>query len=719
MHKSLFDGGLLGNARTPFIPQSEGAECGLACLAMVGASHGYDVDLPSLRRRFPISQKGVTLKQMTHVADAMGFDTRALRGEPEDLETATLPAILHWNLNHFVVLAKIARTPRGKSYVVHDPAIGERRLSATEISDHFTGIFLELSPSVAFLPQQERQRLRISQLWTRMSGLKGALVQVLLLSLLLQCAVLAAPVYLQLALDTALPSQDRDFLSSLVLGFGALAVLSASTTWIRSYLLLNLTNALAYQIVTNLFRHLVRLPLPWFEKRSVGDVISRFSSTQPVSEILTRDLTAAVIDGLMAITTLALMFAYSSLLGIVALAGVFIYSLIKFGTVAALRRRTAEKIALDARETGIMIETTRGMSAIKSFGQENNRQRLWQNQKIVAVNANIRLGRLKASIDAAAAGVIDLERVISIYLSVTLAIAGDLSVGMIFAFQAYKLSFTGAFTRLAQSATDYRLLETHLERMAEIALAEPEEESGPASKHQLEGSIELRDVRFAYAAGEPEILKGVNLKIHAGETVAIVGASGGGKTTLLKIMLGLFEPTSGEVLVDQRPLAQFGKRAFRGQVGSVAQDDALYAGSLADNISFFDPEIDIEWMEECARLAAIHNDIVQMPMRYETLVGDMGSALSGGQKQRLILARALYIRPKILFIDEGTAHLDVRTEEIVNESVRQLGMTRILIAHRPDTIGTADRVVALVDGRIVERCDNREPNSLGDHASNA
>ena len=587
-------------------------------------------------------------------------------------------------------------------YIIHDPANGERSLTADELSRSFTGVAMELTPTERFTPRAAPPKVRLSQLWSRIDGLGRALGLALLLSLVLQTVALAMPFYMQTAIDSVVPSFDADLLFVLALGFGGLVLVQMATGWLRSLALISLSASLGYQMVVNLFRHLMHLPLPWFEKRHIGDIISRFGSTQPITQMLSQTLISAVIDGAMALTTLVVMFLYSPLLAAVALGALLLFVSLKLAYIQMLKSSNVNAITTAAAENSAFIESVRGISAIKVFGQETGRQHLWQSRKAASVKANLKMGRLGAGFGSVGDAVMGLETVVFVYLAVKMAMAGDLTIGMIFAFHSYKGQFLGAAQRLVQAVIDWRMLDVHLARLADIAFAAPESGGGLAEGERapITGQLELRGVAFSYGRGEPNVLAGASLTIAAGETVAIVGPSGGGKTTLLKIMLGLFEPRHGEVLVDGVPLARYGRQAYRWQVGSVAQDDVLYAGSLAENIAFFDAELDMEQVRACAKLACIDAEINAMPMSYESLVGDMGSALSGGQKARVLLARALYRKPWLLIIDEGTAHLDVATEAAVNASLAALGVTRIIVAHRPETIRTADRVLALVGGQL-------------------
>lgn len=694
--------GLGGPSGTPVVIQSEASECGLACIAMVAGAHGYDVDLGTLRTRFSVSLKGATLKQLVDIAEEIGFVARPLRGEMGALSKLELPAILHWDMNHFVVLAGITGRGSRRRLIVHDPGIGRLRLTEAEFSKRWTGISLEFIRSENFQPTTDRRTLGITQLWSSSRGFWPIIRQTALLSIVIQLIALAGPFYLQVAIDQALPSSDIGLLLVLALGFGGLAVINLVSTWLRSIVVVNLNNSLSYHIVVNLFRHLMRLPLSWFEKRHVGDVISRFGSTQPISQVLSNGLITSLLDGMMALTTLALMFLYSPALATLATFALLGFLALRLAFFQALRLRNVSAITTAAAEQTAFIESVRGIAAIKSFGQEGNRQRLWQRKKADAVNAAILSGTLSAAFDAAAQFVIAIERVLFIYIAVSFALRGTMTIGMIFAFQAYKQQFLDAGIRLIGQAIGFKLLSVHLTRLSDIALS-PLEDRGQIRPTDLPdncGSVELRDVCYSYGVGEVPVISGASLRIESGEMVAFVGPSGGGKTTLMKVMMGLFDPTAGQVVIGGRPLSGLSKQAFRRRVGSVAQNDNLYAGSLAQNISFFDPEPDIDRIHECAKLANIHTEIEALPLRYDTLVGDMGSTLSGGQKQRVLLARALYPNPQLLFMDEGTANLDHAAEDAVMTSLAALPMTRLVIAHRPRAVQAADRVFLVAEGRV-------------------
>lgn len=670
-------------------------------MAMVAGHHGLEADVHTLRRIHGVSLRGASLAQLLGIAERLDLDARPVRGELEDLAHLALPAILHWELNHFVVLTRISTGLKGNRYHLLDPARGERVLGVAQMSEGFTGVALELSKNERFKGASNRERLTISQLWSSTQGLWGTLRNIFIVSLVIQIVALALPFFTQIAIDTVFPAFDADLLGVLAVGFGMLAIVSLAGSWLRGLMIASANSALSYQIIVNLFRQLTRLPISWFEKRHVGDIVSRFGSTRPITELLSNGMVAAFIDGLLGLLTLTLMFIYSPLLTFVALGALGLYAVIRFSFLYAIRLQNVDVIATAARENSLFIETVRGMAAIKTFAQEGNRQRLWQHSKAAAINAEVKLARLSSVFDALAGFIPAIERVIFLYIAMRLAFAAELTIGMIFAYQAYKQQFLDAGIRLVEQAINFRILEVHLGRIADIALAEPERVGSGQSDSvpTIKTGLTVVDVRFRFSPHDPEVLGGITLNIRPGEIVALVGPSGGGKTTLLRVMVGLIEPTSGRMLVDNRPLNSFSRASWRRSLGYVAQDDRLFSGSLAENISFFDPLIDMERVKEAAVHAQVAGEIESMPMAYESRVGDMGSALSGGQKQRILLARALYSRPQILFLDEGTANLDHQLEGKVLAALRSLGIAVVMVAHRGQSIAAADTLYHIAGGR--------------------
>jgi ATP-binding cassette subfamily B protein RaxB len=684
--------------RLPLLLQTEAAECGIASLGMVACYHGHRVDLAALRRRFTVSLKGATLAYLMQSAGRLHLAPRPLRLELAELPLLRTPCILHWDLNHFVVL----KQADGRGAVIHDPAFGVRKLGLAELSAHFTGIALELTPTTEFEPEDERRRIKLRDLMGPVTGLKRSMAQVFGLALALQAMTLVSPFYLQWCVDGAVVAADRDLLTVLGLGFLMLAVMQVAITAVRSWVVLYLGTTLNLQWLANVFSHLLRLPVSFFEKRHLGDIVSRFGAVGNIQRTLTSSFVEALIDGVMALATLAMMLVYSVPLTAVALGAVAIYGLLRWWFYEPLRRATEEQIVHTAKQQSHFLETVRGVQSIKLFGRQEERRSRWLNLVVDATNQDVAVQKLALAFRCANGLVFGIERVAIVWIGCLAVLDSAFSVGMLFAFVSYKEQFSSRVAGLIDKMIDLRMLGLQAERLADIVLTPPERDAPAVTVDAIEPSIELRNVSFRYSDTEPFVLLDCSLTVHAGECVAVVGPSGGGKTTLVKVLLGLLAPTDGKVLAGGVDIQKMGVERYRRLVGTVMQDDQLFAGSIGDNIGFFDPGARPEAIERVARLAAVHDDIAAMPMGYNTLIGDMGTALSGGQRQRILLARALYKEPRILFLDEATSALDVAKERAVNEAVRSLNLTRIIIAHRPETIASAERVIVLQAGRVAQ-----------------
>lgn len=687
---------------TPIL-QSEAAECGLACLAMIANYHGYKIDLNSLRQQHPQTLKGIDLYQLTQIADQINLSGRGLQLELADLPKLTLPCVLHWDMNHFVVLTKVTAS----QVEILDPARGRRTLSLEECSQHFTGIALELTPTSDFKPEDKRVRIRLKELWKNTTGLVPALLQLSTLAVFLEIFALASPYYMQLVIDEVVITYDHDLLSVLALGFGFLVVFKVVTTWLRDFISLHLSINVSQQLSFNLFRHLMRLPQDYFAKRHIGDVVSRFSSLDHIQHMMTNNLVAALIDGVMSIATLVMIFLYSPKLAWIVCASIAIYFIVRMSLYPAMRRLTEERLVAAAKEDSNFIENIRGIQTIKLAGIESKRQSLWQNFYIDAQNLLFKTERLSIYYRLSNLLLFGIENVLVIYFAAQLILDPQpdylFTVGMLTAFMAYKERLTTSLSSLIDKFIEFKMIRLHLERLSDIALTEPEKHLDGTQQVGIQGHLRVEDLHYQYASTEPDLFKGLSLEVAAGESVAIVGPSGCGKSTLIKVLLGLYQPTGGSIRVDGVDVEHIGKRTYRKHIASVMQDDELLSGSLAQNIAQFDPAMDMNRVEECARLASIDEDIRAMPMGYNSLVGDMGTTLSGGQKQRVLMARALYRAPKILFLDEATSHLDVASERRVNKAVSKLNISRIMIAHRPETIAMADRVLEMNDGVLVDK----------------
>jgi len=701
--------------RLPLILQTEAAECGLACIAMVASYWGHRIDLAGMRQRFSVSLKGATLQGLMVLAKSLNLQPRPLKLEMENLPQLKLPAVLHWNMNHFVVLKRVSQSHA----FIYDPGIGERRLAFDEVAKHFTGVALELTPMSDFSPRNESKDLPLLSLMGRVVGMRRGLGQILLLGLALQVCALVAPFYMQWVIDEALLVADHELMTVLGCGFLLLVVLQASIGAVRSWVTTVLSTNLNFQWFGNAFTHLMKLPLTYFENRHTGDIVSRFGSIQTIQKSITIQFVEGVIDGVLVLGTLVMMCLYSLQLVGVACGAVVLYIALRVVIFAPLKEATSEQIIHAAKQQTHFLESVRGVQSVRLFGRNDERRAGWLNALADQFNAEVRLAKLGVSYQTANTFLFGAERVIVIWLAALAVMDAKFSVGMLFAFISYKDQFSQRMASLVDKLFEFRMLRLHGERVADIVMTEPEQDrfTHEVDSVEITSSIELRQLSFRYSDSEPYIIKDLDLKITPGECLALTGPSGSGKTTLMKLLLGLIEPTSGEILIGGVKLANLGLSNYRQLIGTVMQDDTLFAGSISDNISFFSTSPNQEQIVQCARLAAIDNEIVVMPMAYNTLVGDIGTGLSGGQKQRILLARALYKNPQLLVLDEATSHLDVWNEQAVNAAIQSLKLTRVIVAHRPETIAMAERVIVLHGGKIVQDVKQEQRQPVGPQAA--
>jgi len=668
--------------RVPVILQSEAPECGIACLAMVASYHGHRTDLSAMRLRLSPSLKGITLKHVAQIAETMGMSARGVQVPLESLGKLRLPAVLHWDMNHFVVLTRV----KGRRITVHDPARGKRVLTLDEASRHFTGVAMEFTPTGAFEKKDEREKIHSWQLLGVASGMKGTIAQILLLSLALEVFAIAMPFFLQLTVDRVLVGRDVDLLTVLGIAFGTLVVIQAVVFAVRAWVGVYLSTHINLKLLTTLFNHMLRLPLAWFEKRNIGDIVSKFRSVDAIQRTLSTTFLESVVDGVMVVLTLLVMTYYSATLTIVVVAAALTYALLRWMFYYPQRYATDEQLAHEARSGTHFIETLRGMMAIKLNLRESERRSAYQNLVVDQTNAGVRVQNVGILQRAANSLIFGLENVVVIWLGALAVMDGRFTVGMLYAFIGFQTVFLTRVIALIEKWNDFRMLDLHAERIADIALSGMET-SKPSLPVEASGTltIEARDLGFAYGP-EGFVFRGVNLTVAPGETVAIVGPSGCGKTTLVKVLLGLLPASEGEVRANGRSLVDWDPAQYRSRIGAVMQDDQLFVGTIEDNISFFDTEHDPQRVRECARSAMIDEEIMAMPMQYNTIVGSLGMALSGGQKQRVLLARALYRRPQVLFLDEAFDQLDVALERRISSSLRRDSLALIVVSHRPETI---------------------------------
>jgi ATP-binding cassette, subfamily B, bacterial CvaB/MchF/RaxB len=679
--------------KVPQILQTESSECGLASLVMVFHYFGLNIDLFNLRQQFDISVRGVTLNTLMDIASALKFKTRALSLGIDELSALKTPCILHWDLNHFVVLVAVRRN----GIVIHDPALGCRVIGIHELSQHFTGIALELWPDSDFTAVSQQSRLQLRRLLSNISGLKGALTKIFCFSLVIEVLSLLMPVGTQLVLDHVIQASDHHLLALICTGLLFFIVFRTAMVMLRSWTTIVMDSLIDVQWKAGMFDHLMKLPLAYFEKRKLGDIQSRFGSLDIIRTTFTTSIVNSIIDCIMTVGVLIMMLLYGGWLVWVVLGFTAIYVIMRLMTYSHYRQASEALLVKSAKANSHFMETLYGIGTLKALGLLKTRAQFWLNLNIDTTNAGIRITRLDMLFGGVNVFIAACDQVIILWLGASLVINNQMTLGMFVAFNAYRGQFSERASSLIGMVLQLRMLSLHNERVADIVLSEPEKELPPRQLFPLNTAMTFvaHNLTYQYDSLSNPIINQLNLEIKCGESVAIVGPSGVGKTTLMRLMSGLLEPISGSVLVNGLNIHTIGINNYRQCIACVLQDDKLFAGSIAENIASFDVSLDREWIISCARQCNIHDDIMQMPMGYETLLGELGGSLSGGQKQRLLIARALYRRPGMLFMDEATSHLDLANEAYINANIATLAITRVIIAHRPSTIASADRVITL------------------------
>lgn len=687
----------LGHSSIPFVQQLSSTECGAACLTMVLGFHGKEVSLAGVRE-LTVSQRDTTSAQMLIEAGrTLGLRGRAVALEVDELVHLDRASILHWGFSHFVVLDRVSRN----SIHVLDPAFGRVRVPIEQVRRLFTGVAIQFEPSISFEPGKSAH----ARVWTflrRLQG-EGALIrQIIVTSVLMQMFGLAVPLITRLIIDSVIPHSDYHLLTLVAIGTVALLVFQAWTSVLRSYLALYLRTRLAARMALGFLDHLLSLPYQFFQRRSGGDLLTRMGSNANVREILTGALVSAFLDGSLAISYLVLLLYISAPIALLSL-GFAVAQVLMFAITRSIQNQLiAAGIETASKSQGYLMETLSGVETLKALGAEHRAVDRWSGLFTQELDVSMRRGRLDGILDALGSTLRVASSAVLLGFAAMEVMAGQLTLGEMMASTAVASGFLGPLNNLVTSATRLLLLKMHLERLQDVFETAPERDRSAKGVGQLSGEIAVQDVRFKYGPISPLVVRGISLNIAPGEFLAVVGKSGSGKSTLVKLLVGLYDPTEGSVSYDGADLRQLDVTSVRKQVGVVTQDSQLFSGTIRDNLLLIDPNLPLEAAIRAARLAHLHDDIIAMPMGYETPLGDRGSSMSGGQRQRLALARALVGQPKILVLDEATSHLDTSTERAVQDSLNSLQCTRIVIAHRLSTIIRADRIVVLQEGQIVE-----------------
>lgn len=688
--------------KLPTILQDQIAECGITSLTMCLQYHGLNVDLPAIRNKYPVSNLGSSMHDLIEICQHEGFVADAYEMDMEEFPELKLPAIIHWDLNHFVVLKDIS----GNNFTIHDPAIGELTYSKEDFSKHFTGFSLEISKGTqsefdsiksAWDKKNKENKLSLYQFVKRTDGFYKSFGFILFMTFVAQLLSMSIPSITQVIIDDFIVSQTTEYMWVFIGGGLSIILFRYFADIIKSWSIIFIGYRWHANFSSYFYTKLLKLPLNYFETRSVSDIFSRFSALDHLKDALTDRIVQGIIDGLMSIVTIVAMYIYSPKMASVSLVFVLIYFILRIYVVSkelqANRRHIVEKV----KETNSFYDTLSNIQSVKIYGKETERYQQWKKYYLSSANESIALSKAKMWYSSSETLLAGLENILLLGIAATTVIAGNLTLGMMFAFFAYQIIFATQSKSMLNNILEMKLLGVHMERLNDIEINDAEENilGQPGIKPEIKGKIEVRGLTFQYPGTEYPIFENFNMIIEPGENIVFSGPSGCGKTTLIKILMGLVEPQAGEIIIDGTNIKTMGLQHYRKNIAAVSQKETLVSGSVLDNITFFSKPIDMEKVIASAKKSRVHNDIMLMPMQYQTLTGAIGGTFSGGQEQRILLARALYNNPKILFMDEATSFLDQKNEKEIVKTLKALDITRVSIAHRQETINMASRIIKI------------------------
>ncbi len=692
--------------RVPIVLQQGGLECGLACLAMILCHLGRSTSLSECRRLYSPGRDGVTATTLLRLARSFGLLAKGLSVDLDGLAEIGAPVIAHWGFEHFVVVEWVSRDEVG----VVDPALGRRTLSRDEVSGVFTGVVLVFHPGEGF----ERRRDRPPAAWLPfVSGLvrrsRGVLVQILATSALLQVFGLALPALTRFVVDELLPGGETGILRLAGAGIAAWVLAFGAVTLLRSRLVVALQSRLDEQMMTDFFRHVLRLPYAFFQQRATGDLLGRLRSNTDIREVLTGQTVSLVLDGSMVVAYLAILVVKEPLLALMTLALGAAQVALVLGTAPRIRRLLERELHAQSESQSFLVQALEGVATIKVSGNEDETFGHWSRLFRRSLRISVERARLTGTVDSALAAIRLLSPLVVLWLGTRRVLAGTLTPGTMLALSALASMVLLPLSSLASDIQRLQLVTAHLDRLSDVLDTKPEQHGREVSAApSLTGAIEIRSLSFRYDDAAPWVLRDIDARVEPGQKVALVGKSGSGKSTLAMLLLGLHPPSRGDILFDGVSIGTMEATSLRRQIGVVLQEPFLFGGTLRDNIALGGRDRRLDAIVRAAKLAAIHDDVQQMPMGYQTRVTEGTGGLSGGQRQRIAIARALAGRPPILLFDEATSHLDSVTERAVGAGIEELRCTRIVIAHRLGTVRDADQILVLDEGRIVARGTHEE-----------
>jgi ABC-type bacteriocin/lantibiotic exporter with double-glycine peptidase domain len=684
--------------RVPYVQQMQTADCGAACLTAVLRFFGHDARLDDVRQVIGVGRDGASLDGIRRGAAHYGLRGRGIRADVEGVKFLPKGTVIHWNMVHFVVFEKATRN----GVRIMDPASGARLVSWEQFSRSFSGVALVLEPTESFQPLRQGGN-RVLAYLKAMLGEKSSVGRVLTMSIVLRVLAAGLPLLTALIVDRIVPRADVDLLLVVAAGLLAAAVFQFISQLIRSHLLLELRTRLDVRLTLGFLEHLVNLPLQFFQSRSAGDLMMRVNSNAQMREMLTSTTLSGLLDGALVVVYLALIVALSPTLGAVVLALAAVQLTLFWLTKSRYRELMSQQLEAQAQSHSYLVQLIEGVETLKVSGAERNAVGHWSNLFTRSLNVGLDRGRLEAFVNALLGSVKSAAPLVVMGVGAMLTMNGEISLGTMLALNALAVGFLTPLGTLVDSLVSLQGLSSYIERIDDVLRQLPEQDTAavrPAPR--LSGHVRMTNVSFRYNVGGPQVVRGANIEIAPGMKVALVGRSGSGKSTLAALLLGLYTPESGTIEFDGCDLRQLDVRSVRAQMGVVSQQPYMFSGTIRDNLVVACPDAPMHRVIRAAQIARIHEDIMAMPMGYDTPVTEGGGSLSGGQRQRLALARALVSEPAVLLLDEATSALDAATEAEISTNLSNLRCTQLVIAHRLSTIRDADVIIVVDDGQIVE-----------------
>ena len=673
--------------------QSERNGCGLACLAMVLAHHGRVMDLAELREACQPGDHGVQLADLISYAARQGFDSRAVRLRPEQVNQLQLPAILHWDLDHFVVVTKCSK----KSVTIHDPAAGVRCYSTQELGHHFTGVALEFRKNMDFIACKRSRNLSMRDMARQVPGFWAGLATVLVLTLMVQGLALASPLFVQLVIDRGLSGGNLEFVGSLALIFLGLTVARYLVVFQRGVLALSLSNSIGLQMTGSAFAKLLQLPAEFFARREVGDIVSRFGSIDSVRVALGQDLVAVIADGLFSLFMLFALCLYHPGLASIVIIFLLLTSAISLAGVVKEQGRRQEVLEAGAKQQSGFLESLENMEAIRNYGLQHQVFAKWRGRLVSSINANTSLQMLQLGLATWRGLLQSAEYLVLVVTGSMLIQEGDMSLGQLMAFILLRQHFTATVAAMLPRLAELRLLRVELARAADIVLqaATPAADCGLVPRPVLQNRLAVQDVGFSYPGQATSVFGKVSFSLPRGASLAITGKSGVGKTTLLRLLTAQLPLQSGSILIDKTPIEVLGHGRLVADVSIIMHRDTLFEGTIASNVCPDVSELDFDRLKRAGTLAGLGQSVAHLPLGWETPVGRRGEGFSAGQVKRILLARAVYRGPSLLVADEVFNAIDDSQAAKILQGLKQAGITVIFTTHNQFLARQASKEIEL------------------------